>query len=274
MNNIFINKNHQKQYDNNGFVIIEKTNFLDVNYVSNFYNNLPKVNDDGFYASLYSKDPKYKLDINNFLLNIYQNIIDTIFHDYKIITANFVTKTIGENSIMPPHQDWSFVDEKKYTSFNIWIPLSNVTHENGCLYLLKSCQKLPFTIRGTGVRIDFHEILSLNFNNMECIPIKSGQIVIYDHRTIHASPANNSNKKRIAIASAIIPKKAKTIHYYNNEKYNRLEKYRVNPKFFLEYTFGDTELPKSVELIDYIENFSNPIYNQDSLKCFYSKKDN
>tara|TARA_B100000945_G_scaffold276361_1_gene240914 strand:- start:305 stop:1129 length:825 start_codon:yes stop_codon:yes gene_type:complete len=271
MNNIFINKGHQQQYENNGFVIIEKAKSLDIDYILDFYSNLPRVDDNGFYASLYSKNPKYKLDIHNFLADIYQEIINTIFYDYKVLTANFVTKTVGDNSIMPPHQDWSFVDENKYASFNIWIPLCDVTPKNGCLYLLKSCQKLPFTIRGTGVRIDFHEIRSLNFENMKSIPIKSGEIVIYDHRTIHASPPNNSNKKRIAIASAIVPQKAQTIHYYYNEKYNKLEKYKVDSKFFQEYTFGDSELPKSVEIIDYLKNYSNPTYSENSLKSFYSK---
>jgi ectoine hydroxylase-related dioxygenase (phytanoyl-CoA dioxygenase family) len=115
-------------------------------------------------------------------------ICDQLLLDYKPLICSFVTKTKGENSYMPPHQDWSFVDEQQFRSLNIWCSLVDVTQESGAIYLLRGSHLLPFTARGTNTENYFEKVTVMNFNTLTYLPMKAGQVLLYDHRMIHASP--------------------------------------------------------------------------------------
>src|SRR5690242_1133759 len=45
---------------------------------------------------------------------IIQKEISKFFFDYELFVANFMVKEPGNESEVPPHQDWTYVDEPKY----------------------------------------------------------------------------------------------------------------------------------------------------------------
>lgn len=56
-----------------------------------------------------------------------QPYFDKYLNDFKPVYANFIGKKPGSNSNRDLHQDYSFCDEDQYDSYNVWIPLQNIT---------------------------------------------------------------------------------------------------------------------------------------------------
>ena len=44
----------------------------------------------------------------------------------------FISKPPNQTEPLQPHQDWSIIDESRFRSFTIWVPLDDVNEENGC----------------------------------------------------------------------------------------------------------------------------------------------
>jgi hypothetical protein len=66
---------------------------------------------------------------------------------------------------------------------------------------------------------------------MKPLYMKAGEALIYDHSLLHASKANNSDSRRIACASGVIPNEAQMFFYWNNN--GTIERYESNPEYFM-----------------------------------------
>jgi len=64
-------------------------------------------------------------NIHDAIHEILANSLDKWFHDYKDINP-FVIKTPGKSSGVPIHQDVAAIDEDKYSTTNVWIPLQSI----------------------------------------------------------------------------------------------------------------------------------------------------
>ncbi|MCS6819201.1 MAG: phytanoyl-CoA dioxygenase family protein, partial [Chitinophagales bacterium] len=74
------------------------------------------------------------------------------------------------------------------------------------------------------------------FPYLKLIEMKAGEALIFDNRTIHASPPNTSDTPRISVGLGFTQKDAKICHYYLKPgSSNTLLKYRITPDFFLQY---------------------------------------
>lgn len=251
----------QKEFEANGYVLLDALGTEEINTLKYNYECLPEVNNEGFFASLYSDSGSYKQKSFEAISAIANKIAEKYLDNYISITATYVTKKRSENSYMPPHQDWTIVDETQYASVNIWFPLVPVNKENGALYVLKGSHKLPSVIRGTLIPSAFNYVTNMTFDHLTYLPMKPGEIIIFDHRLIHASPPNQSDAIRLAITALTVPKGIQLLHYFNNPETQQTEKYEITPDFFNQYTYGKYTIPKSAKYLETIQldnpNFTN-----------------
>jgi hypothetical protein len=71
--------------------------------------------------------------------------------------------------------------------------------------------------------------------------MKAGDAIIYDHRLIHGSPPNLSNKVRLAINMVYIAKESMPVHYVF--KNSEVKMFEVNKDFFHScMTCNETEM--------------------------------
>jgi ectoine hydroxylase-related dioxygenase (phytanoyl-CoA dioxygenase family) len=241
----FINNNLQKQYEEDGYVVVDCFTDKQVSEISAFYHENSKWFTDGFFSSVYAPDFDYRVKVDEFLEPYAHELVNTFFNDYQVIISSFMVKGLGDKSEMYPHQDWSNVDETLYSSFNIWIPLVDVSHKNGSLYLLKGSHLLPFTFRGSNVPDALTDYSAFTSDSLTYIPLKAGQALIYDHRCIHYSPVNKSNRVRPACSINVAPKKAPLIHYfYEKENSGSLLCFKADKHFYFKHVVSQNKIPE------------------------------
>jgi len=257
MNPIFKDPVLQEQFETNGYVVLPFFSQADIDALLLGYQNLPDINDEGFFANMFSDNIAYKKMTHDLITGVAQKAVDTLLINYKIVAASYVTKKNGESSYMPPHQDWSVVDETKYVSLNIWFPLVEVSKDNGAIYLLRKCHTLPIVNRGTLIPSAFNKVTNMNFETLTYLPMKPGEVLIYDHRMIHASPPNTTNQTRIAVATLTVPQDVQLVHFFQNPETNKIEKYQIEDDFFLHYTYGMNKLPENAKFLENV-SYINP----------------
>ncbi len=268
---VFKDKELQTAYEKDGYVIVPFFTANEVEQLLEVYEKLHKKTEKGFFSSVHSSNTAYKDQVHQLLNKFGQKVINTYLRDYDILISNFITKKPGPDSLVPLHQDWTFVDETQYASINVWCPLVDVDRKNGAISLLKAGHRIGFTIRGTLVPSAFNEVDNMRYENLTYLPMKAGEVLLYDHRLVHASPPNESEQVRVAAVFSTIPKKAQAIHYFQNPKSEKLEKYATNPQFYIDYTYGDNEIPSDTALLENVNNYNYPEFSNKQIEPLLEK---
>ncbi len=274
---LFINEETQTAFDVNGYVKIPLLNTNEVEELKKYYLSLNHnhIGEYGFHVSLDNSNEDYINGIFNKLFDVLVPKLNPLLCDYKPFTASYVIKEAGLQNIVPPHQDWSFVDEEQFCSATVWIPLMDVNKNNGALGVIKGSQKLfnePRTSPSPQSKSVLSDHLYTIFPYVDIIDMKAGEALIFNNRTIHASPPNISGKTRIGVGIGITQKNAQLLHYYqlpNSE--NAVNVYKVDEAFFKTYNnkrlsdlYSNNESLSQLELINTYKK-SYPIYSNDEI---------
>lgn len=210
----------------------------------------------GFHSTPYSSDHAHKKAVNIGIQEALLPVVDTLLCRYRPLLASFISKGSDESGRMPPHMDWTFVDEPEFSSMNFWVPLIDVDHYNGAVSVLPRGHRVPHTIRGSGTDNPFDEIEGEVAKLMVEHPMRAGDVLIHDHRVLHASPPNRTRRPRVVAAMALIPEHAKAVHY-RKEADGSLVRYELEDRFFTDHTYGEAQLPASAHRVAPV-GFRNP----------------
>ena len=217
----------------NGFSPETVDNFLQENVAE-----YPEKFESVFYGNFLSSDFNLKRKICTGLSQLIDPLLDPILLNQETLSYFFIVKGKGNESEVNIHQDWSIVDERKYRSFTLWIPLVDCTTKNGTLYAIKGSHKLPLNIRGGSIHNKYPALMSNDLNHLfDPIVVQKGEALIFDSRLLHYSPSNNSYSSRTSVISNIIPKGVQTILYIQEELDDKQEvfSYDVPHDFYLKY---------------------------------------
>jgi ectoine hydroxylase-related dioxygenase (phytanoyl-CoA dioxygenase family) len=207
---------------------------------------------EGFHATMFEGDGSLRANIRQDILAIVQPTLDAWFEGYQPIVANFVVKAPGPDSEVPPHQDWTFVDETKSTTLNIWCPLVDTNEENGWLGVVKGSHRFLDNIhRGSPITPQPYDSINEAVKmSASYRAVKAGQAMLYENRTIHCSPPNLSEKTRVVVVVAIARAEDKLFHYHIDHSKQPLmfERFEVDTDFFNHYDMKVR--PEGVPLLD------------------------
>lgn len=237
---LFNDSKLQAQFETDGYVKIPLLNENEIHDLKEFYLSLKHehIGSYGFHVSLDSRDENYIKTIFNKLFTSLKPKLSPLLQNYKAFTASYVIKEAGLQNIVPPHQDWSFVDESEFSSATVWIPLMDVNKNNGALGVIKGSHLLFNTPRNSPSpqsRSLLADHLFTLFPYVEVIEMKAGEALIFNNKLIHASPPNTSDKARIGVGIGITQANAQLLHYYEVPNSNIIEVYKVNEGFFEKY---------------------------------------
>lgn len=228
---------HIEFYYKNGYLHLP--NFLSGNeleFLKKLYVKKEKTFfDKGFHRTLDMKNLKKKTEICNGISSIVTPISEKYLRDYKMLLTSFMTKEKSTEAF-DIHQNWTFVEEDKYTSLVIWIPLQDVDENNGCMYFIPGSDKWDKGIRGNNIAWQYENRKQELLQQMLPLPMKAGDAVIFDDATIHYTSSNKTKKPRISIAQVMIPKEAHPIFYNRNLVTNQIEKYNIDDNFYINFT--------------------------------------
>ncbi|MEQ3656630.1 MAG: phytanoyl-CoA dioxygenase family protein [Dokdonia sp.] len=242
MNPIFKNPDVQKQFEMDGYVKIPLLDIDEVIQLFEYYNkqNLNNKIEGGFHISLDNQNQALVHTIAQTIETTLEPKISNVFKDYKIFTASYVVKEPGKKNIVPPHQDWSFVDESKAFSATCWIPLVDVTEDNGALGVIKGSHKIfshPRSSPSPQSKSPLADHIFTLFPYVDIVEMQAGECLIFDNRLIHASPPNLSQNTRVAVGVGVTGHEVQLKHYYQipEAEEEMLEVYDVDPSFFTFY---------------------------------------
>ena len=200
-------------------------------------NDLLKKKNDIFYTSKKTvKTPSEIAPLFDKVSEIVKNYLDKVFIDYALIGSTFAYKVPNKKAILAPHQEWTMVDEDKYVCITCWIPLMDITHNNGVVYVLPGSHLQKYrTIRGIG--IDFYYSKYNDEVYAYSIPVlsKAGHALIMNQNLIHYSTPNFSKEVRRALITSVKSAAASgTFLYYKSKERDEIEKYLVEDDFLMK----------------------------------------
>lgn len=244
MNPLFSNPEHQSFFEENGYLLIDNMLSSDeVQDLVNYYNQLnhDHVGDYGFHVSMENKSHDYISGVINKLESVIFPKAEKYFVPCKMFTGSFVVKEPKANSFVPPHQDWSFTDDNKFNSVTVWTALQDTDINNGAMAVLPGSHKWftgPRASPSPGYITPFQAHGMDLFPYMKLLPMKAGQSLIFENKTLHASPPNNSSVARIGAGIGITQKEAPMMHYYviPGSDPQELQSYHVDRAFYFKYS--------------------------------------
>jgi ectoine hydroxylase-related dioxygenase (phytanoyl-CoA dioxygenase family) len=225
----------QQSYEKMGFVIVDLFSPETAAKLSKFYEDLNAETNHGFHSTLHHNSTDYRKRVMNEILFYVQEPLSNILLNHRIITCSFVVKEADPNSQVILHQDWNLTNEQTFPGFNVWVSLTDTDINNGALHLLPGSHRLPPTQRGTGLPDPCKSLQTLSLGQIFCAATKAGQAVIYDVRTLHASPPNLSSSKRIACAIGSVHADANLLHHHYTADDQTFTTCQVGADFYINY---------------------------------------
>lgn len=248
---ILIKEDLDKVLLEKGFVVITFLNSEEVKELKEFYYAHHSSEQDGMYATAHVSDIPFRIKMNDFIKEKFKRAIEETFNDCNPLGGSYIAKGKGSKGVLTPHQDWNIVDEDKFRSFNIWVPLVDLKDDNGVICIVPESHTWQKTYRSANIPSIYQDREDEFWKIMKRLYMKAGEALIYDHRLIHASGANTTDEIRLACVYGIIPNAAEMYYYHQNEE-NEIEVYKSNPEFFL---YGSIfEGPKGLEKVGVIES--------------------
>lgn len=235
----------QAQFERDGWVKLSLLDGDEVERLLAYYHNLPAepLPDYGFHVSMDKASQSLKEGVMKELREVIGRKAASYFRDFQIFTASFVVKEHNPKGVVPPHQDWTFVDEEQFDSVTVWTTLVPTDMHNGCMGVINGSHRYFDYIRASPspqCKTPISDHAFTLFPYMQLVPMVPGEALVFDNRTIHASPPNTSGQARIAAGIGITQAEAELYHYYllPDEQPEQLERYTVDPQFFAQYNNG------------------------------------
>lgn len=213
---LFMNEENALSFIHNGFFIC---NFLEVQEITELSTQLNNVeipnihfyHSHGFLSPILKK--KFDEIISQFLMPRLIRI--GLNKDYKSLTGVYILKTANAETAMFIHADDSFIDESLRTPINIWVPLVDVSEDNGTICIVPGSHHHTKVFRGRTTKDDYiNKHTSHIKSHYKPINLMAGQALVYHPGIVHFSPPNMSGNPRPVVAMALIPKEEKPQFFF------------------------------------------------------------
>lgn len=234
---IFKNSVLQERFDRDGYVVFDFLSEEQAHFAAQKFYEVHKEIPVGFYADAYSSNDKLKNEIYAFTQHVFLDALALHFQDYKVLGGTYLCKSSDDEGKVGVHQDWMVVDESRFSSVTVWVPVQDVDENNGALRVLPGSHLFFNAYRSDNIPCAYRGNEQLLWDNMITIPMKAGQAFVLNHAVIHGSAINTSGKERLVVAYGLVPKQAELVFYFGDTDSGKLkvEKFNMPDDFFQRY---------------------------------------
>lgn len=229
-----------------GFIVLPMLSEAQVEDFRALYRKWHPADPDAFYKSYFSPDPVYKQEVEEAIMEAFAPRLGDYFLDHEAFGAMFVVKPKGDNGHIPPHQDWSFVDETKHWSLNTWCPLTDTTGDNGNIQMLPGSHLLMETVRGFGTPEYYAHLYDAIAPRLKDVPMAAGEAVFFYHGIVHCSTYNTKEDARVSLGMSLVQKGVPIIYHHLREGEAFAERFVVDTDFFMRHTSNRQFLPENL----------------------------
>jgi hypothetical protein len=277
---LFKDQELQAEINQKGFVTLPFIGEAQLETLREFYREIhpdgapSKI--EGIHMTTWCEDLDYKLTVANRLAEIYHEACKAVFQDFRTLNNVFIVKDSGETPFKV-HQDWNVVDERDNFAINVWIPLYDITKNEGGLWVVEGSHNINRRVRGSAYLFPNYAMFNDELEkSAKSVSLKAGEAIIFYVNIIHGSPSNYGKKERIATCFSVIPKDAPLTIYFQKKAGDPLEVHSPQDDFVYHYTHlrtdtferGPTDNPVQI-LPSYI---NQPIQQQELASFLVSKK--
>lgn len=267
----FLNEQQQNHYERYGYVSFPLLDDAALERLRTLMLSARSTITDDVTQSVYASgcSPDYSLRnrigqiIDSEIPRLLTGVVDT--EVVELMGGTMLLKAPGDSSFLQPHLDNAVLDESRYSSVFLWIPLVDVNEENGCLYVLPETHLLDHGTRGMMSPYPYKQWDELVYEYGVPVPLKAGHALAMDHALLHYSLNNKSRQERIAFTFNLKPKAAQQIHSWYEADKNLIEHFKVDVRFYFNENFF--ERPKHLELIS-AEPYRAPQYTREEFEEF------
>lgn len=237
-----LSKALDRRFQRDGYVIAPAAGPDEVAAALDVFERFPSGIDDGYYASIHSTDPSYKVKVDRELSQILWPALDALLLDHRSLVAAFMVKGPGGSSVVPIHQDWNTMEETPTSAgITCWIPLTPVTEAEGRFRALPGSHRALQRFRGSPAFPAPYEQAAdaICDELMVTLDVKVGEVLIMDGRVLHTTPQNRSGSTRVAAYINALPTEATSVHYYRSPEDDTVEIFEVDDAFFTSFNIGE-----------------------------------
>lgn len=218
----------------------------------------------GYHASMHSTDLDHKRVAHEEVSRRFWPLLDALLDDHELLVGAFMIKHPGEDSWVPPHQDWIVTDESTGAGINCWVPITPVTDAEGRMSILPGSHRYVTGLRGSPAFPTRIGPLCRQIADelLEPVQVDVGEAIIYDNRLVHGTPPNRSDADRIVAYVSAIPTGAARLHYYIDAE-GTVEAFEVGRDFFTSFNLGDRPTGEPFERIP---GYRVPEFSMDELR--------
>lgn len=267
MHSIFKNIDLQNQLNKDGYVVLSLLSKEDLNNLKQLYNNtIAQKSKHDLYESSRMNEKETNDKINSTIQQVIEPYVNDIFQDFTFYGGTFMIKVKDKSTELPLHQDWSVLEENLYHNLLFWIPLHDVSKENGTIFLIKGSHNYYDIYRSgsyTSKRINRKKLPQ---NYITTINLKAGEVLIYSTKIFHGSYQNKSVEDR-KVATAMITSKNAPLTYYHKKSETEAEMYYIKPESYLnDITYiSDGKVPPNATFVESIA-YKHPNLNHFKLQ--------
>lgn len=219
---LFRDAHLQKDFETNGYVVLNFLNPSEVDTLQQAYNNLPAaMGTPAFASTIMSPDATYRDKVSVIIKDSFKRALNDTFKNTHLLLGNFNLKYANSpRGTVQMHQDPSFLNESMYTAMVIWVPLIDTTPQNGAIQVIPGSHTIIKQPRCGGRPFPFTDLeqpLLQQFGRQ--LLMQAGQAYIASPALFHASPPNVSSQSRIAAAGLAGPKES-SLRYHHYKEVN------------------------------------------------------
>jgi len=256
-----------------GYCVVDFIDETQLNKLKKLYKEHHDLKDEkgGAFFGMFSKDISYRKIVNETVNEILGNTFNKWFVNYKTAVNTFVIKVPGQLSYVPIHQDGAAIDELKYSSINIWIPLQTIDEQNGAMQVIPRSHHIFLPYRCASVEPIQKNIEQELYPYFYPIYLKAGQALFFDSRMFHYSNPNLSATDRIAVVCRICPSEAPIVAYYkdNNNENGMVEMWECPSDYLITSDgYNDNIRPDGCRLVKRFKDQIPPL----TLERFIEKR--
>jgi len=165
-----------------------------------------------------TEDPAVRRSFEARITEVLKPTMERLFPGYRAIAFGMTTKLAGvPHDPLPYHRDQALLDERGgQAALHLWIPLVDISAENGGLIVVTGTHLTAPPIRPLGVA----ERDPLAHCSVDELPpnavlpeMAAGTVLAFDNRTTHASTVNRSDRDRPAIMVCLLPDGSRMIEW-------------------------------------------------------------
>ena len=237
---VFASAEIEETFTRDGYVVLPLFDAQEVALCRALYFETISDPPADFFTTAFMPNGEARRKVRDGLEAIIAPHVAKLMPTYTTCVRHFIVKRgMPDAGPLHLHQDFNFVDHQEHRAVHVWIALADVDESNGCLTVLPGSHKLGLHISAMGLNATPYDPYRQILED-DCkvgVPMKAGEAIFFDERTLHGSFPNTSPDLRIAMGAVFLPAGVKQrLYVADDQKSAVLDILEVESETLLDYS--------------------------------------